>query len=98
MNISLFHRLFACIVFDKPQYFVVHGFAARLAEMDGHAVIGRADTLCETALFTWHLLLLSGRGCLHSIGSFLFGCCSDIVVVGYHLFLWGICPCDFSWV
>ena len=87
MNISLFHRLFACIVFDKPQYFVVHGFVARLAEMDGYAVIGGADTLGEAARLTWGLLLWSGC-CLHSIGSFLRGGGFDIVVVGYHLFLW----------
>ena len=58
--------------------------------MDGHAVIGGADTLGEAARLTWGLLLLSGC-CLHSIGSFLRGGGFDIVVVGYHLFLWGVC-------
>lgn len=79
-------------VFCKSQYLIVYGFMARLAEMDGHKVVGRADTFCETGLFAWYLLLLSGGGCLclHGIGSFLRGGGFDIVVVGYHL-LWFLC-------
>lgn len=94
------HKYFSCswlcrFVFDKPQYLIIDGFAARLAEMDRHTVISRADTLCEAALFTWYLLLFRGWCCLHGIDSFLLGGCSDMVVVGYHLFLWGVCPSDF---
>ena len=93
-------KYFSCswlcrLVFCQPQNFIVYGFAARLAEMDGHAVVGGADTLGEAARLAWGLLLWNG-GCLHYIGSFLLGGGFDMVVVGYHLFLWGVCPVDFE--
>ncbi len=49
MTISLSRRLSACVIFDKPQYFIVHGFPAGLAEMDGYPVVGGADPLREYA-------------------------------------------------
>lgn len=58
---------------------------ARLAEMDGHTVVGGADTLGKAARPTRGLLPLSGSSCLHGIGSFLSGGRFDVVVAGYHL-------------
>src|SRR5574344_205461 len=59
------HKYLSCswlcrLAFRQPQDFIVYGFAAGLAEMYGYAIVGRADTLGEAALFTRYLLLLSG--------------------------------------
>jgi len=66
---SFSRRLSVCrFVPNKADDFIVHGFAARIAEMDGHAVVGGADPLRERAMLT---RLLRLAGCyLHFIGSF----------------------------
>jgi len=63
---SFSRRLSVCVILDKPYDFIVHGFPARIAEMDRHAVVGGADPLCEYARFT-RLFLFICR-CLHFIG------------------------------
>jgi hypothetical protein len=71
------HKYFSCswlcrLVFYKPQYFIVHGFAAGFAEMDGHTVVGGADPLREYAAFTRWLCLGLDRiriDTIHVIGN-----------------------------
>jgi len=49
-KVSSILLIFCChLIFDQPQDFVVDGFTARLAEMNGHAVVGRTDSFREYA-------------------------------------------------
>lgn len=87
----IFGKYFSCswlcrLIFHQPQYFIVHCFAACLTEMDGHSVIGRADTLCKYARFSDWLCFSNGI-CLGS----------TIHVIGNnHPFCGACCPVDFE--